>query len=292
MLHPMVDQLERAAGLERDDPAERKLDKLEGLLARSTDDVVDVAPLMAALLSVPAGGRYPPLTLSPQRQKERTLETLVGLFERLARRQPVLVVWEDVHWSDPTSLELLGLSIDRAQAIRALVVITFRPEFVPPWARHPHVTALTLTRLSRRQATAMVDRLTGGKPLPAGMLEQILAKTDGVPLFVEELTKAVLEGGLLRDEGDRYELAGLLLPLAIPSTLQDSLMARLDRLAPVKEVAQVGAAIGREFSYELLAAVASLPEDELRGRSPSSAGPSWSSAAARHPRRPTASSTR
>ena len=144
------------------------------------------------------------------------------------------------------------------------MVITFRPEFLPPWARHPHVTALTLKRLSRRQATAMVDRLTGGKPLPAGVLEQILAKTDGVPLFVEELTKTVLEGGLLRDEGDRYELVGPLPPLAIPSTLQDSLMARLDRLAPAKEVAQVGAAIGREFSYELLAAVATLPEDELR----------------------------
>ncbi|MGD9507233.1 MAG: AAA family ATPase [Geminicoccaceae bacterium] len=262
-LHPVIDQLERAAGLDPNDTPERKLDKLEALLARSTEDPGGVAPFVAALLSLPAGTRYPPLTMSPQRQKERTLEALVGQLEGMARRGPVLVVWEDAHWADPTSLEFLGLVIDRVQTIRALVVITFRPEFVPPWGQHAHVTALTLAGLSRRQAAAMVDRLTEGKALPMQVLDQIVGKTDGIPLFVEELTKAVLEIGLLRDEGDRYELTGPLPALAIPATLHDSLMARLDRLARVKEVAQIGAVIGREFSYDLLAAVAPFPEDEL-----------------------------
>jgi class 3 adenylate cyclase/predicted ATPase len=262
-LHPVIDQLERVAGFERDDSPERKLDKLEALLARSTDDVVGAAPFLATLLAIPIRGRYPPLIMSPQRQKEKTLEVLVDQLEGLARHGPVLVVWEDGHWTDPTSLELLGLMIDRVQAIRALLMITFRPEFVPPWIGHAHVSALTLARLGQRQAATMVEHLTGGRALPTEVLEQIVAKTDGVPLFVEELTKAVLEGGLLRDEGDRYALVGPLPPLAIPATLHDSLMARLDRLAPVKEVAQIGAAIGREFSHELLAAVASMPSDRL-----------------------------
>jgi tetratricopeptide (TPR) repeat protein len=202
--------------------------------------------------------------MSPQRQKKRTLAMLVDQLAGLAARRPVLVVWEDVHWNDPTSRELLDLIIDRAQSLRALVVITFRPEFAAPWTRHGHVTALTLARLGRRLAAAIVDGLTGGKALPDSVLNPILAKTDGVPLFVEELTKAVLEAGLLEDEGDRYALNGPLPALAIPDTLHDSLMARLDRLAPVKEIAQIGAAIGREFSYELLAAVAPVNEDELR----------------------------
>jgi class 3 adenylate cyclase/predicted ATPase len=266
-LYPVIGLLERAAGFARDDAAEQKLDKLEALLAQTTEDVAGATPLIAALLAIPAGARYPPLTFSPQRQMERTLQALLDQLAGLAARQPVLVLWEDVHWSDPTSLELLGLTVARVQTLPALVIVTFRPAFTPPWRGQAHITALTLNRLSRKRGAAMVAEVTGGKALPPEVLEQIVAKADGVPLFVEELTKTVLELSLLKDVGDRYELAGPLRPLAIPSSLHDSLSARLDRLASVasvKEVAQVGAAIGREFSYELLAAVTPLSGDELR----------------------------
>jgi class 3 adenylate cyclase/predicted ATPase len=262
-LYPIVDHLQRAAGFERDDSDERRLDKLEALLAQSTEDLRGTVPLLAALLSIPAGERYPPLDLAPEQQKARTLDALVAQVEGLARRRPVLALYEDVHWIDPTSLELLGLLVERVRALPVLVVVTFRPEFRPPWIGQPHVTSLTLNRLSRRHGTAIVERLTDGKTLPAEVLEQIVAKTDGVPLFVEELTKTVLESGLLREEDDRYALQGPLPPLAIPASLHDSLTARLDRLVPVKELAQIGAAIGREFPYELLAAVAPLRQNEL-----------------------------
>ena len=170
---------------------------------------------------------------------------------------------EDAHWIDPTSAELFGMVIDRIQRLPVLLLIAFRPEFIPPWTGYAHVTSLSLSRLGQRQVTQMVERLTSGKALPAAIVDQIVERTDGVPLFVEELTKTVLESGLLADAGDHYELSGPLPPLAIPSTLHDSLMARLDRLAPVKEVAQIGAVIGREFSHELLGAVSPLPEDKL-----------------------------
>ena len=263
-LYPVIGLLERAAGFARDDPPERKLDKLEATLALSTDEVREVAPLLAALLAIPTGDRYPPLDLTPERQKEKTLAALADQLAGLAARQPALALYEDVHWSDPTTLELLELVVDRVEGLPVLALITFRPEFTPPWGGHAHVTALTLNRLGRRQGGAMVERVTGGKALPAEVAEQIVAKTDGVPLFVEELTKTVPESGLLTDAGDRYELAGPLPPLAIPATLHDSLMARLDRSAPVKEVAQLGAAIGREFSHELLAAVAPLGDNGLK----------------------------
>jgi predicted ATPase len=218
-------------------------------------------------LGIPAGARYPPLDhLGPQRKKEQTLQALVDQLAGLTARQPVLALWEDAHWIDPTSLELLGLVVDRVQRLPVLAVITFRPEFRPPWTGHGHVTALSLGRLSRRQGGAMIERMTAGKPLPEEVVEQIIAKTDGVPLFVEELTRTVLESGLLTDVGDRDELAGGLppsAPLAIPATLRDSLMARLDRLARGKEVAQIAAVMGREFSHELLAAVADRPEPRL-----------------------------
>ncbi|MEH2527183.1 MULTISPECIES: adenylate/guanylate cyclase domain-containing protein [unclassified Bradyrhizobium] len=262
-LYPVIGHLERAAGFAADDPAATRLDKLEALLALSTDHVAAVAPLLAALLSVETAARYPPLDMSSHRQKERTLEELVNQVLGLATRRPVLALYEDVHWADPTSLELLDLMVDRVQGAPVLVLITFRPEFEPPWMRYAHVTALTLSRLSRRQGAAMVARLSGGKALPPAVLDQIVAKTDGVPLFVEELTRTVLEANLLRDEGDHYALAGPLPPMAIPTTLQESLLARLDRLAPAREVAQVAAAIGREFSHELLAITAALPESEL-----------------------------
>ena len=261
--YPVIGLLERAAGLQRGEPPERQLDTLEAMLALAVENVQESAPLFADLLAIPTGGRYRPLDLSPQHRKERIFQALLDQVAGLASRQPVLALYEDVHWIDPTTLELLGRIVDRVQRLRVLTVITFRPEFAPPWTGHGHVTTLSLSRLARRQGAAVVGRVTGGKRLPDEVLEQILAKTDGVPLFVEELTKTVLESGLLEDTGDCYELTGPLPPLAIPATLQDSLMARLDRLASVKEVAQMAACIGREFSHELLAAVASLGENAL-----------------------------
>ena len=207
--------------------------------------------------------RHPALNLSPQRQKQRTLEILIEQLAGLARDQPVLELYEDLQWADPSTLELLDLLVERVHALPVLVVLTYRPEFNPPWLGQAQVTALTMNRLGRRQGAVLVDGLTSGKPLPAEVLEQILARTDGVPLFVEELTKTVLESGLLTEAGDHYELSGPLPSLAIPATLQDALMARLDRLAPVKEVAQTAAVIGRAFPHALLAAVSAMSEAEL-----------------------------
>ena len=264
VMYPIIEQLERAAKIDAGDAAEIKLDKLELLLAPSGPGVDLVVPLIAHLLSIPAENRHalPPMT--PERIKEKTLEVLVAQFEQLGRNRPLLLIFEDAHWADPTSLEWLELVIDRAQSVPAVVVITYRPEFQPPWSGYTHVTSLTLNRFSHSLVTAMVDRVTGGIPLPAEVLEQIVTRTDGVPLFVEELTKTILESGLLTEEFDQYALTGPLREVAIPATLQDSLMARLDRLGPVKEVAQIAAAIGREFSYDLLAAVSPLGASGLR----------------------------
>jgi class 3 adenylate cyclase/tetratricopeptide (TPR) repeat protein len=260
--YPIIGQLERAAGFARDDTAETKLDKLETLLAQGTEDVAKVAPLLASLLSLPVD-RYPPLNLSPQRQKDDTVAALAAQVTGLAEHQPLLMLVEDAHWCDPTTLETLTAVIGAIEAARVLLVITYRPEFDPPWTGYGHVVAQSLSRLGKRQGADMVAKVTGGKALPNEVLDQIVAKTDGIPLFVEELTKTVLEAGFLKDSGDRYELDGPLPPLAIPSTLQDSLMARLDRLSPVKEVAQIAACIGREFSHELIAAVSPLRDNEL-----------------------------
>ncbi len=194
--------------------------------------------------------------MTPQKFKDETLRALVDTTEAIARRQPTVELFEDIHWADPTTLEVIDLLIHRVRNIPLLVVLTHRPEFSSRWSHYGHVTALTLTKLTRPQTAAMVSRLAGGKALPADLLDQILGKTDGVPLFVEELTRSILESGDLSDAGDRWEYAGRAGSLAIPLTLRDSLMARLDRFAPVKEIAQIGAAIGREFSYELIAAVA------------------------------------
>jgi predicted ATPase len=262
-LYPVIGLLERAAGFDRMDTAEPKLDKLEALLARSATDVQEATRLLAAVLAIPADHRYPPLALTPQRQKQRTLEVLVEQLAGLAGQHPVLAVYEDAHWIDPSTSELLGLVIQRVQRLPALVLITFRPEFTPPWTSHAHVTRLSLSRLTRRHGSVIALRVTGGKVLPAEVLEQIVSRADGVPLFVEELTKAVVESGLLQSAGGRFELTGPLPPRAIPTTLHDSLMARLDRFAPVKEVAQIGAVIGREFSYDLLAAVVDIPAKQL-----------------------------
>ena len=262
-LRPVIDQLERAAEFNAHDGADAKLDKLEAVLAGAGTRVAEAAPLLATLLSIPIEGRYPTQKLTPQMQKARTFEALIEQLEGLAARQPVLMILEDAHWIDPTSTELFDLVIDRIQRLSVLLMITFRPEFSLPWTGHDHVISMTLSRLGRNQGMAMVLRVAG-KNLPAEVVEHILVKTDGVPLFVEELTKTVLESDLLTDAGDRYELSGPLPSLAIPATLQDSLMARLDRLAPVKEIAQLGAAIGRAFPHELLAAVAPFQDDRLR----------------------------
>jgi predicted ATPase len=220
--------------------------------------------LLADLLSLPASERCPLPNLSPHRKKERTLEALIGQIEGLACRQPVVMVLEDAHWIDPTSRELLDLLVERVRSLPVLLIVTFRPEFQPPWTGQPQVSMLALNRLDRRHRTALVEQIAGGKALPDEVVAQIVDRADGVPLFVEELTKSVLESGLLRAETDRYVLDRTLPSFAIPTTLHDSLMARLDRLASARHVAQIGAAIGREFSYELLHAVSRLPEDELQ----------------------------
>ena len=262
-LYPVIGHLERAAGFDRTDTAEAKLDKLEALLAPSATDVQGATQLLAAVLTIATDHRYPPLALTPQRQKQHTLEVLVEQLAGLAGRRPVLAIYEDSHWIDPSTFELLNLVIQRVQRLPALVVITFRPEFIPPWTNHAHVTRLSLSRLTRRHGSVIAQRVIGGKVLPAEVLEQIVSRADGVPLFVEELTKAVVELGLLQAVGGRFELAGPLPPHAIPTTLYDSLMARLDRFAPIKEVAQIAAVIGREFSYQLLAALIDIPAKQL-----------------------------
>ena len=262
-LYPFIRQIEFAAGISLKDAAEAKLDKIEELLSLSTDAVNEVAPLVAAMLAVPTANRYPPVELDPQRQRERTLEVLKDQLLGLAKRQPVLMIFEDAHWADPTSAETLELMIDGLQESSVLLIITYRPDFTPPWRGYTHVTNFTLNRLGGEQCAAMVNGLVGGKSLPDNVLDQIITRTDGVPLFVEELTKSVLESGLLREAGDHYALSGTLPPMAIPSTLQDSLMARLDRLPTARDVAQEGAAIGRAFSHALLAGVSEKDENQL-----------------------------
>jgi tetratricopeptide (TPR) repeat protein len=261
-LHPVIDHLERAAGFGREDTPEHKLDKLQALLAGSEAQVAEAAPLFAALLSLPLE-RYPPLKLSPQKQKEKTLEALARQVEALAQRQPLLVIYEDAHWIDPTSQEALDLLVPRLQRLPVLLILTYRPEYSPRWSEQAHVTILGLSRLGRRQGSELVSKLTGGKTLPQEVLDQILARADGVPLFIEELTKSVLESGLLREDRNGYVLQAPLAALAIPTTLRDSLIARLDRLAPIREVAQIGACIGREFSFELLSALSSMEGPRL-----------------------------
>ena len=263
-LYPFIAQLERAAGFKADDAPERRLDKLEALLAIAGSRVQDTAPLFAALLSIPFGDRYPKLALNPAQQRRRTLAALLNQFESLARQKPILLLFEDAHWADATSLELLGLTVGQVRKLRVLALVTLRSEFEPTWVGLPNVGTLTLGRLDRSNVESMVTQVTHGRALPTEVMNQIVAKTDGNPLFVEELTKAVLEGDILVKEADGYRLQGPLPPLAIPATLQDSLMARLDRLAPVKEIGQIGAAIGREFSYSLMRELVGRDEPALK----------------------------
>src|SRR6266446_1863810 len=261
--YPVIAQLERAAGYAPDDAAGIKHDKLEQVLRYSFSTIDHVAPLFATLLSLPFAGRYAALNLTPREQKERTILALNDLLGGLAKQSPVLFILEDAQWIDPTTLELFTRTIDQLQRWPVLLIVTFRPAFEVPWGHHPHVTALSLNRLGQSHVVAMIQRLTNGKLLPADVRDEIIAKTDGVPLFVEELTKAVLGSGLLNEAVDRYVLRDPLPPLAIPATLHDSLSARLDRLASVREIAQIGAVIGREFSYQLLDAVAPVHDKTL-----------------------------
>src|SRR5262249_23747222 len=248
-LFPFIEQLGHAAAFARDDTPAAKLEKLEGLITRAVQGDEDAA-LLADLLSLPCSERHPLPNLSAQRKKERTLKALLRHLESVARRQPVVVVFEDAHWIDPTSRELLDLTVERVRNLPVLLIVTFRPEFQPPWTGQPQVTMLALNRLDRHDRTTLINQIAGGKTLPDEVVAQIVDRTDGVPLVVEELTKSVLESGVPL--------------LGIPTTLHDSLMARLDRLSAERRVAQVGAAIGREFSYALLRAVSRLPEKELQ----------------------------
>src|SRR5215216_3628726 len=246
----MIELLERVAlRFERDETPEQKLRKLEGFLVQYGLPLAETLPLFATLLSIPLGADYAPLTFSPEQQKQKTLQAFLAIFLHIAAQQPVLFVMEDLHWVDPSTLELLGLLVDQGPTARILALFTCRPDFSPPWTGRSHLTQVTLNRLPRRQAAELTVRVARGKALPAKVVEQVVAKTDGVPLFVEELTKMVLESGLLQEQAERYELIGPLPPLAIPTTLHDSLMARLDRLAAVKSLAQLEATLGREFAY-------------------------------------------
>ena len=260
-LYPIISQMERAAGFAHDDSPQAKLDKLDALLAQSFTPQQNAA-LLAEMLSLPNDGRHPTLELAPQQRRQKTLEALTAQLEALSQSKPVLMIFEDVHWVDPTSLEALGRTVDRLRTLGVLLIITFRPEFEPPWIGRPYVTVLSLNRLGEREIIAMIDRVTGNKALPESIRQDIIERTDGVPLFVEEMTRAVLEA---ESEGEARNTAAAVpsSALAVPASLHASLMARLDRLGSAKEVAQIGAAIGREFSHALLAAVVSKPEREL-----------------------------
>jgi predicted ATPase len=253
--------MERAAGLAHDDKPQAKVDKLDAVLAQTSTSPADAA-LFAEMLSLPNEGRYPALELAADQRRQRTLEALTSQLVGLARQRPVLMIFEDAHWVDPTSLEVLGLTVDRIKTLPVLLIVTFRPDFTAPWVGQSHVTSVTLNRLGEREAAAIIARLAGNKALPVDVLAEIVERTDGIPLFVEEMTKAVLEA---ESEGAaRRRVAAIPSPaLAVPASLQASLMARLDRLGPAKEVAQTGSAIGREFSHPLLAAVARKSEAEL-----------------------------
>jgi predicted ATPase len=261
-LYPIINQMERAARFAHDDTLQAKLDKLDALLTQSSTPRQDAA-LLFEMLSLPNDGRYPALELTPQQSRQRTFEALVSQVTTLSRQNPVLMIFEDAHWSDPTSIELLNQIADRIQTLRVLLVVTFRPEFNAPWVGQAYVTAVTLSRLTRRELETMIDRVIGNKLLSGGVRQDIIERTDGIPLFVEEMTKAVLEA----ENEDEVQLTAAAVPssaLAVPASLHASLMARLDRLGPAKEVAQIGAAVGREFSHTLLQAVVGKPEAELR----------------------------
>ena len=261
-LYPVIGQMERAAGFVYDDTPQTKLDKLDAVLADTSTRMEDAA-LFAEMLSLPNDGRYPALDLEPQQRRQKTLEALTAQVEALSRQNPLLMIFEDAHWTDPTSLETFGRVVDRVRSLPVLLIVTFRPEFEPAWIGRPYVTALTINRLAPRDIEAMIDGVVGNKFIPTSVRHDIIERTDGIPLFVEEMTKAVLEAGS-EEEAQRTAATVPHTALAVPASLHASLMARLDRLGLAKEVAQIGAAIGREFSHALLAAVTHKAEAELQ----------------------------
>jgi class 3 adenylate cyclase/predicted ATPase len=262
--YPIVIQLERTAAFERHDTAEVRLDKLTALLGSSAGREREFQ-LLAELLSIPTDDRYTPLDWSAQRKKEATLRALLRQLEMLSRRQPVLMIYEDAHWIDPSTRELLDITVERVAHLPVLLVITFRPEFTPPWTGQAHVTALNLSRLGRRDGATLAGSVAGKTALSDATIEEIIERTDGIPLFVEELTKAVVEAGAREADVASTLKKGTLSTTAVPAALHASLIARLDRLGPVaKEVAQTGAAIGREFSYEVLAPIAHRSDAEVQ----------------------------
>ena len=259
--YPIIGQMERAAGLAHDDTPQVRLDKLEALLAQTPTSIEDTA-LFSEMLSLPNDGRYPALDLAPEQRRQQTLQALGSQVQALARSKPVLMIFEDAHWTDPTSLEAFGRAVDQIKTLPALLIVTFRPEFNPPWVGQSHVTSVTLNRLGEHEAAAIIASLVGNKELPADVMAEIAERTDGIPLFVEEMTKAVLEAD---GEAEARRTAAVVpsASLTVPASLHASLMARLDRLGPAKEVAQIGAVIGREFSHAVLAAVVRKPDAEL-----------------------------
>jgi len=263
--YPVSDYLQRLLQLRRDDSATEKLQKLEKQLTEHSISLKETVPLFATLLSLPYSEHYPRPSLSPQKQKEKTQEALVTWLLLEARRNPVLTAWEDLQWADPSTLELLGRFLNEPSTTRILTLLTFRPEFSPIAFSQSPFAQITLTRLARGEAEIMVCKMTGEKPIPREIVREIVAKTDGVPLFVEELTKMVLDSGLIVEKDSKYELTGPLVPLAIPATLYDSLMARLDQFPATRKVAQLAATLGREFRGDLLQAVSGLDESVLKG---------------------------
>lgn len=262
-LYPVINQLERAAGFAVGEGDRSKLGKLEALLVLSSQDVSGDVGLFADLLSISTAGRFSALSISPQRRKELVLERFTAQLAGLAAREPVLIILEDAHWIDPTTRELFDITVERVRTLPVLVIITYRPEFTPSWLGQSHVTLLALSRLAQRENAAMIRQVAKGKEFPAALRDQIVERTDGVPLFIEEMTKSVLESDMLREENGTYVLAGSTPMLSIPTTLQASLVARLDRLPSLRVVMQAGAALGREFSYTLLRAVCGLADAEL-----------------------------
>ena len=264
-LYPVIEHLKRAFGWSDESDARDRLEKLEAALAHQSLPLPEVIPLYAELLSLPLrDARYPASTLNPRQKREATLDALTTWLLETAEETPVLAVWEDLHWADPTTLELLALFLDQSPTVSMLNVLTYRSEFTPTWTTRSHMVPVTLNRLERPEVESLVQYRASGKPLPAEVVEHIVAKADGVPLYVEELTKTILESEFLREEAERYVLAGALSEISIPATLQDSLMARLDRLPTLREVAQIGAVLGREFTYEMLRAVVELDERDLQ----------------------------
>jgi predicted ATPase len=260
-LYPIIRQMERAAGFTHEDTDQAKLDKLDALLAQTFTPPQNTA-LIAEMLSLPNDGRYPALDLTAQQRRQKTLEAITAQLEALSSSNPVLTIFEDAHWLDPTSLEVLNRMVDRLTTLGVLLIVTYRPEFNPPWIGRSHVTALSLNRLGSREIVAMIDRVAGDKSLPESTRRDIIERTDGIPLFVEETTKAVLE--VVGADGGDYAIAAIpTSSVPVPASLHASLMARLDRLGPAKSVAQLGAVIGRQFSHALLKEVASEPEAKV-----------------------------